>query len=152
MLTVALQELREARLFLSVADHEGLLRLPHPTSGVVLDGRLGAGRLSAGDARFKNVETHDVARGVVENESEKVEVDDGVETLGEVVEKRGKVALLGNGLANFEQSFELTPGVFERRAGRHFRRRNDGVRHTRQDNTWVGGGSTAGGRIFHGKN
>src|SRR5713101_1759920 len=152
MLTVALQELREACLFLSVADHEGLLRLPDPTGGVVLDGRLGAGRLSTRDARFKNVETHDVARGVVENESEKVEVHDGVETLGEVVEKRGEVALLGDGLANLEQGFKLTPGVFERRSGRHFRRRKDVFRHTRQDNTWGGGGSTAGGRIFHGKN
>jgi hypothetical protein len=32
--------------------------------------------------------------------------------------------------------------VFERGGERHFRRRNDGVRHTRQDNTRVGGCST----------
>jgi len=98
------------------------------------------------------VETHDVARGVVENESEKVEVHDGVETLGEVVEKRGEVALLGDGLANLEQGFKLTPGVFERGGKRHFRRRNDVFRHKKQDNTGVGKRSTAGGRIFHGKN
>jgi hypothetical protein len=36
----------------------------------------------------------------------------------------------------------LTPGVFKRGGERHVRRRNDGVRHTRQDNTRVGEGST----------
>jgi hypothetical protein len=38
----------------------------------------------------------------------------------------------------------LTPGVFERGGERHFRRGDDGIRHRRQDNIWVGGGSTAG--------
>jgi hypothetical protein len=33
--------------------------------------------------------------------------------------------------------------VFERGGKRHFRRRDDGIRHRRQDNTAVGGGSTA---------
>jgi hypothetical protein len=63
------------------------------------------------------------------------------------VEKRGKIALLRDGLADFEQGFELTPGVFERGGKRHFRRRNDGVRHRRQDNTRVGAGSTCGNRV-----
>src|SRR5207245_1451598 len=147
MLTVALQEFRESRLFLGVAYYEGLLRLPDPTGRVVLDGRLSAGGLFAGDARFKNVETHDVARRIVQNEGEEVKVHDGVETLGEIVEKRGKVALLGDGLADFEQGFKLTPGVFERRSGRHFRRRNDVFRHKKQDNTGLGGGSTLRNRV-----
>jgi hypothetical protein len=81
----------------------------------------------------------------MENEGEEVKIDDAVETLGKVVEKRGEIALLGDGLADFEQGFELTPGVFERGRERHFRRRNDGVRHTSQDNTRVGAGSTEGG-------
>jgi len=51
---------------------------------------------------------------------------------GEVVEKRGKVALLGDGFADFQQSFELTPGVFERRVERSYRRRNDMFRHRRR--------------------
>jgi hypothetical protein len=32
--------------------------------------------------------------------------------------------------------------VFERGGKRHFRRRDDGIRHRKQDNTRVGGGST----------
>jgi hypothetical protein len=36
----------------------------------------------------------------------------------------------------------LTPGVFERGGKRHFRRGDDGIRHRKQDNTRVGGGST----------
>ena len=144
MLAVALQEFRKACLFLRVADHESLLRLPDPTGGVAFDGRFSAGRLLlfAGNARFKDVEAHDVARGIVENEGEEVEVHDGVEALGEVVEKRGEVALLGNGLADFEQGFELTPGVLQRRGEGDFGRRNDRIRHRWQDNICVGGGST----------
>jgi hypothetical protein len=38
----------------------------------------------------------------------------------------------------------LATGVVQRGCQRHFRRRNDGVRHKRQDNTRVGEGSTKG--------
>jgi len=58
------------------------------------------------------------------------------------VEKRGEIALLGDGLADFEQGFELTPRMFKRGGERHFRRGDDGIRHRGQDNIWVGGGST----------
>ena len=78
----------------------------------------------------------------MKNQSEEIEVDNGVESAGKVVEKRREIALLGDGFADFEQSFELTPGVFERRSEYHFRRRDDGFRHRKQDNTQVGGGST----------
>jgi hypothetical protein len=32
--------------------------------------------------------------------------------------------------------------VFKRRSEYDFRRRDDGFRHRKQDNTWLGGGST----------
>ena len=64
-----------------------------------------------GDARFENVEAHDVAGGIVESEREEIEIDDGVEALGEIVEKCGEVALLGDGFADFEEGFELAAGV-----------------------------------------
>ena len=83
----------------------------------------------------------------MKDERKEIEVDDGMEAAGKVVEKRGKITLLRDGLADFEQGFELTPGVFERGGKRHFRRRNDGVRHRRQDNTRVGEGSTGGNRV-----
>ena len=142
MFAEALDEFGEAGFFFDVGDDKGLLRLPDPSGGIVLDGRFRAGGFFIGNTAFENVETHDVARGVVKDKAEEVEVNDGVEARGEVVEKRGKIALLGDGLADFEQGFELAPGVFERGGESHFRRRNDGVRHTRQDSTRVGGGST----------
>jgi hypothetical protein len=139
---VASQEIGEARFFFGVADDKGLLCLPDPAGGVALDGRFGAGNFFAGDASFQNVEAHDIFRGVVKDEREEVEVDDGMEAASKVVEKRGKIALLGDDLADFEQGFELTPGMFKRGGERHFRRGDDGFRHRRQDNIWVGGGST----------
>ena len=104
-------------------------------------------------AGFEDVQTHNIARGIVKDEGEEVKVDDGVEALGEVVEKRGKIALLGDGLADFEQGFELAPGVFERRGERRFRRRNDVVRHRKQNSTRAGEGSTEGmgGRVRGGE-
>jgi len=127
--TIARQEIGEARFFFGVADDEGLLRLPDPAGGVAFDGRFGAGDFFAGDTSFENVEAHDVFCGVVKDEREEVEVDDGVEAAGKVVEKRGEIALLGDSLADFEQGFELTPGMFKRGGERHFRRGDDGFRH-----------------------
>lgn len=145
MFTEALKEIGKARLVFGVGDDKVLLGLPNPAGGVALDGRFGAGDFFAGDARFQNVEAHDIFDGVVKDEREEIEVDDGMETAGKVVEKRGEIALLGDGLADFKQGFELTPGMFERRGEGDFGRGNDGFRHRRQDNTWVGEGSTAEG-------
>jgi hypothetical protein len=142
VLAEALQEIGEARLLFGVADHKRLLRLPDPTGGVALDGRLAADGLVAGDSRFQNVEAHDVTGRLVKDEREEVEVDDRMEAAGEVVEQRREIALLGDSLADFEQGFELTPGMFKRGGERHFRRGDDGFRHRWQDNTRVGGGST----------
>jgi hypothetical protein len=109
---------------------------------MALDGRLRASRLFCRNIGFENVEAHDVPDGIVENKTKEVEFDNGVQAAGKVVEQRGEIALLSDGLADFEQGFELTPGVFERRGKRHFRRRDDGIRHRRQDSIWIGGGST----------
>ncbi len=146
MFAEALQEIREACLLFGVADHKRLLRLPDPAGGIALDGRLTAGGLFVGDARFQNVETHDVARSVVQDEGQEFEVDDGVQAVRKIVKQCGEIALLGDGLADLKQGLELTPGMFKRGGERHFRRGDDGFRHRRQDNTWVGGGSTAGER------
>ena len=120
--------------------------MPDPAGGISLDRRLAAGGLFAGDACGENVEAHDVASGVVQDEGQKIEFDDGAQAVRKIVKQRWKIALLGDGLADFEQGFELTPGVFERGGERHFRRGDDGIRHRKQDNTRVGGGSTQGMR------
>lgn len=80
-------------------------------------------------AGLENVKTHHVAGRVVQSEGEEIEFDDGVEALGEIVEKCAKIALLGDDLADFEQGFKLAPGVFERRSRGRCRRGNDVVGH-----------------------
>jgi len=127
VLAEALQEIREARLPFGVADHKGLLRLPDPAGGIALNRRFAAGGLFSGDARGENVKSHDVASRIVEDEGQKIEVDDGAQAVRKIVKQRGEIALLGDGLADFEQGFELTPGVFERGGERHFRRGDDGI-------------------------
>src|SRR5260370_36785362 len=107
MFAHALEEIREARLFFNVAENERLLCLPDPARGMAFDGRLTAGGLFAGDAGFKNVQAHDVLRGVVQDEREEIEVNDGVQARGEVVEKRSQIALPSDGFADFASGFEL---------------------------------------------
>jgi len=121
--------------------------LPNPAGGMALDRRFRASRLFCGNMGFENVEAHDVPDGIVENKTKEVEFDDRMEPASKVVEQRGEIALLGDGLADFEQGFKLTPGVFERGGKRHFRRRDHGIRHRRQDSTRVGEGSTGGGPL-----
>ena len=142
MLAEAVEKFGKARLFLSVGDDEGLLRLPDPAGRIALDRRLAADGLVTGDPRFQDVQAHDVLGGVVKDEGKEIEIDDRMEAAGEVVEQRGEIALLGDSFADFEQGFELTPGMFKRGGERHFRRGDDGIRHRKQDNTGVGEGST----------
>src|SRR6202171_1963870 len=126
MLTQALQEIREARLLFGVADHKGLLRLPDPAGRIVVNRRFAAGGLFSGDSRGENVEAHDVANGIVEDEGQEIEVDNRAQAVRKIVKQRGEIALLGDNLADFEQGFELTPEVFERGGERHFRRGEEG--------------------------
>jgi hypothetical protein len=119
----------ESRFFVDIDDDERLLRLPNPAGRIALDRRFRASHLFRGDMGFENVKAHDVADGIVEDKAKEVEFDNRMEPAGEVVEKRREIALLGDGLADFEQGFELTPGVFERGGKRHFRRRDHGIRH-----------------------
>jgi hypothetical protein len=64
------------------------------------------------------VEAHDVALGVMKYKGEEIEVHDRMEALGEIVKKSRQVTMLRDGFSHFEQSFELTPRMFERRCAR----------------------------------
>ena len=115
-------EVRETHLFVNIGDDERLLRLPDPAGRMAFDGRFHAGHFFRGDARFENVKAHHVADGIVQDEREEVEFNDGMQAAGKVVEKRGEIALLGDCFADFEQGFELTPGMLEGRSEGDFGR------------------------------
>jgi len=106
-------KLRIARLREDVEGDKRLLMLPNPAR------RRGIHRqfLRTFDlgtlARFENVQAHGVARGVVKNQGEEIEGQDGVETLGELVEEGFEVALLGDGLADVEEGLELAAIVLD---------------------------------------
>jgi hypothetical protein len=61
------------------------------------------------------VQAHRVGGGVVEHEGQKIELQNGVETLGEFVKEGLEIALLGDGFADLEKRFELPVGVLEAR-------------------------------------
>ena len=44
--------------------------------------------------RFENVQAHGAAGGIVKNQAEKIELQDGVEAIGKLVEEQLEIALL----------------------------------------------------------
>jgi len=67
---------------------------------------------------FENVKAHGVGGGVVQDESEKIKLQNVVEALGEFVEKAVEVALLRDGFADLEKRFELPAGALQSGGGR----------------------------------
>ena len=61
------------------------------------------------------MEAHGAAGGIVKNQAEKIELQDGVESIGKLVEEELEVALLGDCFADFEESLELPHGLREGR-------------------------------------
>ncbi len=138
----AVEKIREAVILFRVGDDKRLLRLPDPAGRMAVHRSFAAGFDGSRKTSFENVQAHDVAHGVVKDEGEEIEVHDGMETLGKIVKKCGEVAMLRDGFGHFEQGFELTPGVFERRCGSWFGRGDSGIRHSRQNSIRVGRVST----------
>jgi len=116
----ARHKIRESRFFVDIEDDERLLRLPNPAGGMALDRRFRASRLFCGNMGFENVEAHDVPDGIVENKTKEVESMNRMEPASKVVETARGDRAAGRCLADFEQGFKLTPGVFERGGKRHF--------------------------------
>ena len=141
-LAKALHELRITVFFRGVTNHKSFLRLPDPAGRMAIHSGFRTQSFFVRDARLQDMQTHDVARRVVQGKGEKIEIDDRVQAFREIVEQRREIALLRDGLADFQQGFELLARVFRRRRRRRFRRSNDRVRHNWQDSTRVGGGST----------
>ena len=63
----------------------------------------------------QNVQAHSVANRIVENEREKIEGENGVKALRQLLKEGGQVALLRDGLADLQESFELPPGMLDGR-------------------------------------
>ena len=93
---------RVARLLFGVRHHERLLRLPHLARRRAFYRRLASRRLFRRHPRLQNVQAHHVARRVMENQRKKIEFDDRMKPLRQIVKKGRQVALLGNRLADFE--------------------------------------------------
>ena len=49
--------------------------------------------------RLQNVQPHHISHGIVQDQRQKIEIDDTVEALGKIVKQRRQIALLRDGLA-----------------------------------------------------
>jgi hypothetical protein len=143
----ALHEVGITRVLGGIQRDERLLVLPNPTRGQSVDGRF-VGRLGVFNwiAGFEDVKTHGVVGRIVKHQAEEVEGENTVETLGEVVEESFQVALLSDGLGNFEQGFDLAGRVVVGRSGEaHIVERwMLQIGHENEDSTRLGGVTTKG--------
>ena len=115
----ALHELGIARFLGSVQGDEGKLILPDPAGGNVVDGSFAGGFRFAGlVVSFKDVQAHGVRGGIVQNQGEKIELQDGVKAFGKFVKQGFEVALLRDSFADFEKRFKLPARMFQARGGR----------------------------------
>jgi len=138
----ALHTLHEKRItgvLCGVEGEKGLLVLPDPTCWGIVQGKfVGWGRFHV-PASLEDAEAHGVIRGVVKNQAEKIELQDGMEAFGKFVKERLRIVLLRDGFADFQQGLELPAGRIERRGGTRFGRRILRFRHENENSTRFGG-------------
>jgi hypothetical protein len=86
-----------------VVDDDGLLGFKDAAGGSVLHGRFGAGPDAGGLLGFEDVDAHDLAPGIVQDEIQIIEMGDAVQSSGQVVEEFGQAAVVSDGFGDFEQ-------------------------------------------------
>jgi len=112
-----------------IFDDKWLLRLPNPAGRTAVDGMFHAERLVGFETGFEHMKPHDILGGIVQHESEKIGIDDGMQAQGKLMEQRLQIAMLRDDFADVEQRFQLTPGVIKHRGRNCLRRRNRRIRH-----------------------
>ena len=98
-----LQPAGKGSLFVEVIKNKRLLRFPNPSRGSFVGLKFRAQPGLARHRGFQNVQAHHVARGIVQDQVQIIEIHDAVQALGEVVKQFAQVAVLRNGFGNFEQ-------------------------------------------------
>ena len=131
-----LQQGREWRFFFQVIQDERLLRFPDPAGGRLADLEFSPEAGIPGHFGLEDVQAHDVARGIVQDQVQVFEVHHPMQPLGEFVEQFAEVAVLGNRFGHFQQRLMLRL----RGCGGQFAGGN--IAHRSENNTQVRRGST----------
>ena len=114
-------QLWETRFLLNIRHLQGFLRFEHAPRWAPFGGQFETGLNTHGSRTFQNVQSHDVARLVVQDQVQIVKLQDAVQPARQIVEELAEVAVPGDGLGDFQQDLVLA----KRRArGQRFGRRN----------------------------
>ena len=133
-----LHEFRITRVFVRVQGDEGLLIFANPGRRVNSRSETSSADSFRGVRGLQNVQAHGVARGIVEHQREEIERQHVMETIGEIMEKRFQVVLLGNRFADRKQRFKLSSGAAQWRKIVQFPERFPEVRHKAENSTRFG--------------
>ena len=131
-----LQQRREWRFLFQVIQDERLLRFPDPAGRRLADLEFGPEAGVPGHFGFEDVQAHDVARGIVQDQVQVLEVHHAVQPLRQFVEQLAEIAVLGDRFGHFEQRLMLRL----RRSAGQFASGN--IAHSLENNTTVRRGST----------
>src|SRR5579883_1573643 len=125
-----------------VLNNEWLLVFEDPSGWGVCGRQFLRAFVLDGLLRDQNVQAHHAAGRVVKNHAEKIELENGVEAIGELVKQRLQIALLGDHLAEIEEGLKLPSGLCAGRRRSDFRGRYWRLRHKWENSIGFGGGST----------
>lgn len=101
--------LLEARLLVNVGHNQGFLTLPNPTGRGIFNVALDKIQISA-RWRLKDVDTHDIPVGVMQDQPERVKIHQPRQPSLEVMKQCRQVTVGGNGFRNLEQNLMLRGG------------------------------------------
>jgi hypothetical protein len=82
---------------------------------------------------LQNVQPHYISYRIMKDQSEKIEIDYGMQPHRQVVKQCPQIPLVRNRFADFQQGFQLAAREFRGRCKRCFRRGHNRVCHINQN-------------------
>ena len=86
------------------------MRLPDPSSGGLCDGKFRPRLNFSGLFGFEDVQPHDIAGRVMQDQTQKIKLDDAMQPRGEFVEQFLEIPVLRDGFGDLEKRAVLRLG------------------------------------------
>ena len=96
-------QFRETIFSRHVLHHQGLLSLPHQPSRRFINGQFETRSDSAGYRHREDMQAHDLARGVMQDQIDVIERNEARESLGEIMKQLAQVAVQRNGFGDLQE-------------------------------------------------
>ena len=103
VLAQRLQQRGKGSFLLDVIQDKRLLRFPDPSGGSFSQREFASGAVFPGHFGFEDMQAHDVAHGIVQDQVQVFEFHDAMQAFGEFVEQFAEIAVLRDRFGYFQQ-------------------------------------------------